>query len=433
MATSHEEVSQSERINNPLGCYVGRSSVRLETIASTTIWKDPAFVNFPNLLKVPAREFLQLRRFGANTYSMGGTSLIICGENFRAVLPCIQADSLTNDLKIRDHQIIEPEIFAQLLSHLGRVQTYCATSPIRFVYGVEKWVFASNGEGLYVGQLKASLPQRLILSPQVCRDAYATWSRHTASEVRISRRSVLAKNAEITAEYRCADTALPDDLYRLVRNVQPPILFAQLDAMRFRMAVQLLSQVHHPEATIQLRWGSNHCHLIGSVGAIRIEADITDHAMPCCRVAMSGLVRTTSAISNAKICVGRLNGYPGNLAFTGNSLDQMIVLPIRKISDKEPKCFLSSQQGKTIAEPRLFLSEAELADFAQRELLEQLSKVRDGDSQARAWLESEAHANPTDFAMLCNALRLDPDQIRSGVQRAVARNGNILYGARSAT
>ena len=104
MSAIFRSLTQSPDLSDPRGYYVGRAAVRLETRTTSVVWSDDSLVAQPNILKVPAREFLRFWLSGARVQLTRSAVSIAHGEHLRAVLPGVDESHYCDELQIREHQ-----------------------------------------------------------------------------------------------------------------------------------------------------------------------------------------------------------------------------------------------------------------------------------------------------------------------------------------
>ena len=426
MSVIFRSLTQSPDLSDPRGCYVGRAAVRLETRTTSVVWSDDSLVAQPNILKVPAREFLRFWLSGARVQLTRSAVSIAHGEHFRAVLPGVDASHYCDDLQIRDHHNISPEALRELVKQLRRARLYCATGThnmFRHVYAGERWVFASNGQLAYFGQLRERLPCRLTLTPQAANQLTYFWALPSAEKVMVSPRSNLVSEARMAMSARCADALLPDHLYRKIRGVQMQRPFARVDKARLREAVQALHLSHATDAPILFHWLDGAIRLNAPVRDVWIKVEASRRCNRSGWVTMSALRQALDHLPGAKLLLGQSSQLSAHLTLSSCGRDYGVALPMRRQAEAMRPCwFAEPNAGERTPDnvaPRMLPTHEVVQTLSEEALADGLARACRGDAQAWAWLNGDDTESPDAFERLTHALGLDADVLRAGVLHAM--------------
>jgi hypothetical protein len=255
-------------------------------------------------------------------------------QGFRARLPITSADQFDADIKIIDHVPIEPSLVRELIQLLTTAKSFtnpkAENAALRFVYAVERQVFATDGYTFFVGQLTQSLHQRMLFSYQGCIDLIRLWGHVEPIVAMQSQRSLLLKNQTLTSAIRCVDGVVPTPLYRFARGTKERSAKTHLSRSEVLEAMECFAMASNKSDLL--------CFLEFDHGVVRLKScttsnevvmavpDVTDQSRY--RINRVHLQRCISAIHGETIAFSKISGLRPNLSLEGNTSPHIALLSV---------------------------------------------------------------------------------------------------------
>ena len=197
------DAAAADFVEDPKGCYVGQGKIWIETTSTTAVFKTDSVDGIARLVKVPAAEFRNLMAHGVTRFTLRHGRLEASHEDFHAALPCRVADQYATDIRIVDHEPLDPAVAVSLMDLIGRAMAFskpdAANAAYRFIYAAERRVFATDGNRLFVGRLPGYLARRMVFTNAASLDLTRLWKRVRPTQAMHSPRSLLCKNAQLAS------------------------------------------------------------------------------------------------------------------------------------------------------------------------------------------------------------------------------------------
>ncbi len=398
-------------------CYIGRGRVVFNSGSLTTARSMQGLQSLPPV-EVDRREFVAALHFGATHFSLRAARVLAQGGRFRAWLECVRSSAANLDIKVRDHRVLEIPFFRTLLSRMDEARRVVGAPDVeaayRFVYCAERRVFATDGEGLFIGVLPRALPYRLIVSADDCRRLCLLWNRRNITNAMLGSRGLLVKNEQLAGEVLGVDSAIPNTLYRATRQLRICEGWATIARSGLLRALSCLRASGSCDAVLSVQ--RDAITLTSAAGSMQLSASAVNARLHGTTVKIDALLRALQPVPRAESIT------LGQSSFDGTHL---AVMPASAHGSEVASCVILTGRTATLGEPAgaaclsagwSMLDPMQLSTLSEAQLMARLREVRDGDAGASAWLNDDSDDSPGSIARLCAAVGVDVERLRDGMR-----------------